>query len=202
MPDTKTDSPSKPLAERMTAPIASAAAETKVAVEPQPATSAGQPNLESTKAFPFTGAYFSGKVTRTISSPDPGNPGKMITARKTFDMITDLVIDRVSGLDFAARTDEKYITLNGQYAPSRTARITAFSQHSDAVIALVKGNVDTSNPERPLKRKITVNVIGTPMKGYGLDVSELYVKEPDGSQRTIIGPPAEVATQQADNELL
>lgn len=152
----------------------------------------------------FNGAHLAAAVTRTISTPDPGNPSRMLTSRKKFDLITGLVIERVSGIGKAEKTGEQYITLSGQYAPFGTARITASAQNADAVIAMLKDNVDKTNPALlVLKEEITVEVVATPMRGFGFAVQELYLVNPDGTRKAIIGAPeASVQENTLENALL
>lgn len=147
----------------------------------------------------FNGVHMPSSVTRTFQVADPGNPSRVLTTRKKFDMITNLVIDRVSGHGSAERTNEQYITLSGQYAPFGTARITASSQNADALIAMLKGNVDKSDPNNlVLIKEITVDVVATPMRGFGFNVQELYLHNEDGTKTVVIGAPIESSLETAD----
>lgn len=168
----------------------------------QEAPAASNTTIESHKAFAFIGQHFPSAVVRTFTTDDPSNPGRVIKTNKRFDLITNLVIERVSGMGFADKTGEKYVTLSGQYAPFGTARITASSQNADAVLALLKDNVDKTNKELPLKKKIVVETVCTPMRGFGFTVNELYLVNEDGSKKVIIGAPAQAAEEQVESMLL
>ncbi len=176
---------------------------TPAATSPATSPAASTTTIDSTdKAFAYVGQHFPSNVVRSFTAADPSNPGRVIKTNKRFDLITNLVIERVSGMGHAEKTGEKYITLSGQYAPFGTARITASSQNADAVIKLLEGNVDKTNKELPLKKRITVNVVCTPMRGFGFTVNELYQVLEDGSQKTIIGAPAQSAEEAIETMLL
>lgn len=152
------------------------------------------------KTTVFNGAHLPGVVSRTIQAPDPANPNRVLSSRKKFDLVRGLVIERVSGMGNAKGTGERYITLSGQYAPFSTARVTASAQNADAVIAMLKDNVDKSDPKLPLKKEITVEVVGTQMPGFSFTVHELYLIEEDGTRKTIIGAPVDTASADAQLE--
>ena len=141
------------------------------------------------KTTVFTGEYFERGATRKLTTTDPAT-NAVITKLVKHDVVRDLVIDRVSGFGPSEKTGEMQITLAGQYKQGcKTCRITAFAQDVEKVQAMLKGNVVKSD-ELPfmLKDEIVVTAIGDPMKGYGLSLTELYLKTNDG-QKTIIAAP-------------
>jgi len=156
----------------------------------------------------FTGEYFERGATRKITTTDPGQPGRIASKLEKFDMVTDLVIDHVSGYGKVEKTGELQVTLSGQYgAGCKTCRITAFAQNVDAIKAMLKDNV--VKPEAPsadgrvhwpLKEEIVVTAVGSKMTGYGLSVRELYLKNADGTFKTIIAPAA-IAVEGATENL-
>lgn len=138
----------------------------------------------------FTGDLYQGAVTRTFVTADPGNPTRNVTSRKRFDLITNLQLTRVSGMGQFENTKEPFITLNGQYAPGKTARITASAQNVALVGAMLKGHVDKKNPEFPLTKDLVVEVVCTEWRGHGYMIQELYLIGDDSKSKTaIIGAP-------------
>jgi len=130
----------------------------------------------------LTGKYLTAAARRTVSTEDIG--GGKVSQQKRFDIVTGLQIDRVISVKKADRTGEQCITLGGMYAPGKALRITGFSQHCDTIRESLKENV---NADGSLKASITVNVVGEPMRGFGLLVHELEVVNPDGSKQLLIG---------------
>ena len=145
----------------------------------------------------FTGELFEQKVTRKIVTKDPAT-GRDISKLAKYDMVTGLVIDRVTGMGPSDTPNkELQITLSGQFKPFGTLRITASAQNYEKVVNALKGNVERSEgQELPflLKNEIVVTAVGNLMKGRGMNVAELYISEADGSVKTIIGAP-ESATE-------
>lgn len=136
----------------------------------------------------FTGELYPGAVTRVLQTPDPAQPGRTVTTRKRYDLITHLQLTRVSGTGNFENTGEPFITLNGQYAPGKNARITVSAQNVAPVAAMLKGNVDkTKGDQYPLTKDITVEVVCTEMRGRGYMVQELYLVNSDGSKTAVIG---------------
>lgn len=167
------------------------------------ATAPGAPAVQTTtidspKAPVFNGQYFPNAVVRVFTTPDPSNENRLIKATKRFDLVTRLVLDRVNGMGSANKTGEKYITLIGQYAPFKTLRITASSQNADAVISMLHNNVEGKDKEFALKEKLVVEVVGTPMKGMGFNVDELYLVQKDGTKKVIIAAPTQTAEAEVE----
>jgi len=173
MPETKVETSTSSLGEKnaerkaaATTEVAKPAASEVTHAQPTKAaeaTAAATKAAEDTKSYVFDGVHYPNAVVRQFTDKDPSNPARTITTRKRFDMITHLLIQRVSGMGTSQRTGEKYITLSGQYGPFSTARITASAQNADAVLAFLKGKVDKTHPDLPLKERLVVDVIGTPM---------------------------------------
>lgn len=135
----------------------------------------------------FTGDLYPGGVTRTSVTPDPANPARNVHSRKRFDLITNLQLSRVSGMGKFDNTGEPFITLNGQYAPGKTARITASAQNVKPIADMIRGHVDKSKgDEYPLTKDFTVEVVCTEMRGRGYMVQELYLISADGRSKTAI----------------
>lgn len=139
------------------------------------------------KTTAFVGEYFERGITRKIVTVDPGT-GKNVSKLAKFDLVTDLVIDRVSGHGPSERTGENQITLSGQFAPFKQLRITASAQNYDKIVEFLQGKVN-KDEKTTLKEEIVVKAVGTPMKGFGLSLTELYVKQADGAYKPLIAPP-------------
>lgn len=140
------------------------------------------------KTTNFTGEYFERGITRKITTTDPAT-GRDVSRLAKLDLVTDLVIDRVSGHGVSERTGENQITLSGQFAPFKQLRITASAQNYDKVVAFLQGKVN-KDEKSTLKEEIVVKAVGTPMKGFGLSLTELYVRDSDGKNWTpVIAPP-------------
>jgi len=153
----------------------------------------------------FTGEYFAGRVKRTVSSADPLNPTRMITATTNLDMVKNLVLSNVSGFGEEAkgtgfgRTGEDYITLTGKFTDGKLTRITVIGANVKPVAdALLHENVDKTNPDHPLTIEHVVTAIGTPMPGGAVLVKELYLVAADGSTKAIIAAPEQAAAQSAE----
>lgn len=149
----------------------------------------------------FNGELFEQKVTRKIVTKDPAT-GRDISKLAKYDLCEGLVIDRVSGMGPSDRTGELQITLSGQYKPFGTLRITASAQNYDKVVAALKGNVN-QDEQRTLKEEITVTAVGTLMKGHGMNLVELYVRQADGTFDAVIAaPPQTTETTGIDQAFL
>lgn len=145
----------------------------------------------------YNGLYIEGGLRVVVETPDPLS-NRMIRNRQRFDLVTNIEITRVVGHGHFTNTNEPYLALFGQYAPGKTIRLTASSQYYDAVKALIKGNVNNEDPNKPLKTPITVIASGEKMRGHGLLVNGLWVVEPDGSRREIVMPTGAVIESAAD----
>ncbi len=147
----------------------------------------------------FTGKYLVGGAKRTVTAVDP-HTQKVTSNRVNLDICEGLVLGNVSGHGNFSNTGEKFITINGQYAPGKTCRATFSAQNLEiAAEALLKGNVEKDVEGKPLKIEHVVTVIGTPMRQYGLLVEELYLKLADGTMKTIIAAPeAALVSEDAD----
>lgn len=155
------------------------------------------------KTKSFTGRYFPGAVKRTLQAPDPANPSRMISTRVNLDQVTGLVLGNVSGHGQFDNTGEDYITISGQYAPGKTCRLTVSSQNVEPVAkALLKDNVDKTIPGLPLTKEHTVIAIGSPMRGFGILVEELYLVNEDGSTKTILAAPETAAAETIETAFL
>lgn len=157
----------------------------------------------------FKGVHYPESVTRNFEASDPAMPGRVIKTRKKFDLITFLVIDRVSGHDDREANKEPYITLSGQYAPYSLLRITASSQNSDLVKDLVRPLLNASDPRNSkdgqtiyLREPIIVNAIGQMMRAYGLNLHELYQVNEQGEVGKVIIAASEQAVQKESKESL
>ena len=152
----------------------------------------------------FTGTYIPGGAKRQVQAIDPST-GKMVTNRVNYDLVSGLVLERVSSKpgDTFPNTGEAFVTISGQYGPGETCRITASSQHLATVAkALLKGNVDKADDRLPLLKEHMVTAIGTPMKVHGLLIKELYLTNDDGTTTTIIGAPKTKAEAEFDAAFL
>lgn len=149
----------------------------------------------------FTGKWFPGAVKRRISSPDPLDESKAISTTVNLSMVTGLVLERVSGHGESAKgtgfsnTGEDFVTVNGQYAPGGTKRITVSAQNVHPFAEkLLKGNLDK---EGNLAKEYVVTAIGTEARGNALMVHELYLENEDGTKTAVIA-----AQEQAVEESL
>lgn len=138
----------------------------------------------------FTGQHMPNVISRTISSPDPANPTRILKTRKRFDLITNLRLQRVSGSGHADKTGEPFITVSGQFGPFATARITASAQNMEPLRKMLEGHVEATDP-RLIKIPMVVDVVVSPMKGFGFAVQELYLHGEDGKKTAIIAPVGE-----------
>jgi hypothetical protein len=156
----------------------------------------------------FTGDYMN-PVKRTITKPDPNRVGATLRTTKVLEGPVGLAMQYVVGKGKFENTEEPYISVQGQYAPGKTCRVTFSAQNAKKVSELLKGNVDVSSgidPRNgqikwPIKRQFLVDVFGTKMRGYALLAEELYVHEGD-TVKAIIGAPIPDAQQAAELELL
>ncbi len=161
---------------------------------------------EVTRTQAYRGHYLD-NVQRQIMIPDPNNPSRKIPLKKQLQGPTGLVLKRVIGVGKFDFTDEPSITMEGQFAPGQTKRITVSAQNVEpAVKALLKDNVDKSSGfgpngrvNWPLKVRHVVTAFGNPMGNLdtakrdfrGLLVQELYLELPDGSTKAIIAAPGQ-----------
>jgi len=151
------------------------------------------------KTTSFTGKYLVGGAKRTVTATDP-HTGKVTSNRVNLDLCEGLVLGNVSGHGNFSNTNEPFITINGQYAPGKTCRITVSAQNMKIVAdALLKDNVQKEVEGKPLIVEHVVTAIGTQMRGYGILVEELYQRNADGTFKAIIAAPeTTLASEEAD----
>lgn len=128
-----------------------------------------------------------------VQGPDGGNMKK--TAR--YDWLKKGCILRVSGPPALNSRGELSMTVDIQYKPSKTLRLTATSQHVKPLIELLRHKV---GPDAELKEPLIISAAMEEMrKGTrGYNVVELYLEGADGTRKTIIGPEEGVINASAD----